>query len=160
MGKPDERKRLQGYEQEGLYSLCGMLTLANRMEPLGRRLKTIPNGMRNWGLLKWASKHLLEDVFRTTPTEQLAQVQKNLNNLGIEVGIKRPVQTPSDTFGRWISVGTIAQLLPIFQEHCMLCDKDYDAQCKCKLRKAYSEFPVDLPEDSYGCPYFTLWADI
>lgn len=153
-------KRLQGYEQEGLYSLCGLLTLANQMRPLERRLKTIPDGMRTWGLLKWAGKHLLEEVFLTTPPEQLLQFRRNLDTLGVEVGVKRPIRKPLDTFGRWVSVGTIDQLLPLFKEHCMMCDKDYDAQCKCTLRKAYGEFPVDLPEDAHGCPYFVLWAEV
>ena len=111
----DNRKRLQGYEQEGLYSLCGLLTLASQMKPLERRLKSIPDGMRTWGLLKWAGKHLLEEVFRTTPPEQLLQIRRNLDTLGVEVGVKRPIRKPLDTFGRWVSVGTIDQLLPLFQ---------------------------------------------
>lgn len=156
----DNRKRLQGYEQEGLYSLCGLLTLASQMKPLERRLKSIPDGMRTWGLLKWAGKHLLEEVFRTTPPEQLLQIRRNLDTLGVEVGVKRSIRKPLDTFGRWVSVGTIDQLLPLFQEHCMMCNRDFDEQCKCNLRKAYGEFPVDLPEHARGCPYFTLWADV
>ena len=153
-----EMKRLQGYEQEALLHLYAIITMAHHLEALDKRLKLIPNGTRTLGQLKWASKRLLEDVMSTVPTEQVAVQKRNLDHLGYRVGICRVDNNPMTDEGRWISNGCIVELVEVFREHCMLCNKSYDEQCKCKLRKAFGEFPVDLPEDARGCPYYVLWG--
>lgn len=153
-----EMKRLQGYEQEALLHLYAIITMAHHLESLDKRLKLIPNGTRTLGQLKYASRKLLEDVMSTVPTEQVVVQQRNLDHLGYRVGICRVDNNPMADEGRWISNGCIVELVEVFREHCMLCNKSYDEQCKCKLRKAFGEFPVDLPEDACGCPYYALWG--
>ena len=153
-----DMKRLQGYEQDALLHLYAIITMAHHLESLDKRLKLIPNGTRTLGQLKYASRKLLEDVMSTVPTEQVAVLKRNLDHLGYRVGICRVDNNPLTDEGRWISNGCIVELVEVFREHCMLCNKTYDEQCKCKLRKAFGEFPVDLPEDARCCPYYALWG--
>lgn len=153
-----EIRRLQGREQESLLELYAVITMAHGLEPLHRRLKTIPNGMRTLGQLRWASRKLLDDVMTTIPTEQLAAQKRNLEHLGYQIGVFRADGKPAEESGRWISNKCTLELINVFREHCMLCDKDFDGQCKCTLRKAFDEFPVDLPEGTRGCPYYALWG--
>lgn len=152
-------RRLQGYEQEALWNLMAAEHSLNRTEGLKRRFGQITMGNADIGLLKAKTKALLERCMDTVPTDQLLSIRRNLGAVRIQIGIQRPTNR-QDEFGRWISWDAIGGMEEAMKEHCMMCDKSFDDRCKCKLRKALNELPIDLPEDdgNSGCPYFTIWG--
>lgn len=155
----EERKRLNAAEQVSLYGLFGAIHMLqdNRLEG---RLGRVQDGKQNLELARDIVARLAADVMSTAPAEQLTSIRRNMSDIEAQVKVKKPVQRVDDEYGRWITWGAMKQFGEIAKEHCMMCNKDYDAQCKCELRKAFDELPTDPPEHYHGCPYYTMWAQI
>ena len=157
----EEQRRLQGFEQEGVYDLCAAVhSLENVKRKLERRLTETPGALATTRRLATQTDNLLVKVLGTIPPYQLLQMQKNLDSLRITVGIQRVDTKSKNDFGRWMSYAALTGLMEIAEEHCTLCDKGYDDQIKCPLRKALNELPLDAPEDVRGCPYYAMWVRI
>ena len=154
-----ERKRLNASEQEGLFNLFGVLHLL-QCEQLDRRLAGIKYGKRDLAMLRAKSSSLAAAIVETVPTQQLAQIYKNLDSLCVSVGVKSVGGYRYSEYGRWISDAALLKIGELCREHCMMCTLNTGQQHKCEFRKAMDELPVDLPEHSTGCPYYTLWAQI
>lgn len=154
-----ERKRLNASEQMGLFDIFGVMHLLQGTQ-LDKRLEKIRYGKRDLGMLRAKTAALAAAVLDTVPAKQLVQIYKNLNSLCVSVGVKSVTGYRSDEFGRWISDAALPKLAELCREHCMMCTLDAGQQHKCEFRKAMDELPVDLPEHSTGCPYYTLWAEI
>ena len=155
----DEPRRLQGYEQEGVYDLCAAVhSLENVKKKIPRRLGDVKDGVSTAKRLATQAQNLLVKVLETIPRYQLLQMQRNLDSLRITVGIARVDTKQKSDFGRWMSYEALTGLMQIAEEHCTLCDKEFDDQIRCPLRRALNELPLDAPEDVKGCPYYAMWV--
>lgn len=153
------RKRLNASEQEGLLNLFGVLQLLQEHK-LDKRLAGIKYGKRDLGMMRAKIAALAAAIVDTVPTQQLKGIYKNLDSLCVSVGVKSVGGYRYSEYGRWISDAALLKIGELCREHCMMCTLDTGQQHKCEFRKAMDELPVDLPEYSTGCPYYTLWAQI
>lgn len=154
-----ERKRLNASEQDGIHNLFGVMHLLQGAQ-LDKRLSGIRYGKRDLGMLRAKTAALAAAILDTVPTQQLVQIYKNLDGLCVSVGVKNVTGYRYSEYGRWISDAALLKIGELCREHCMMCTLDTGQQHKCEFRRAMDELPVDLPEHSTGCPYYTLWAQI
>lgn len=69
----------------------------------------------------------------TVPTQQLAQIYKNLDGLCVSVGVKSVTGYRYSEYGRWISDATLLKIGELCREHCMMCTLDTGQQHKCRF---------------------------
>lgn len=156
----EDKRRIQGSEQEGIYDLYALVhELENIQKRLPRRLAEIPGGTRLVKEMNTKAEHLLTKVLETMPLWQLEQFRRNLDSLRITIGVARVDNTKNqEKYGRWMSLRALTGLMDAAHDYCTLCEKDFDQQCKCDMRRAMDELPVDTPEDVKGCPYYAAWV--
>jgi len=149
------RKRMTGNERESFLRLMTAADILHKeRDALAGRMKMIPNGSRDYGLIAAKTQKLFEALLTTIPLEQLLTFQRNLPYTVYSVGTKNVGGKHDSEFGMWISFDALNAIIDSLHDHCMLCTLDIQDQRKCPLAKAFDTLPVSKDEDSRGCGYF------
>lgn len=142
-------------EQVGLRRLSCAKTLLN-LDGLDARIKCIPYGARDLGMIRAKIKRLMDEIMNTVPDDQQPGLKRNLRQLSINIGQKKPVaSTYEQDYGLWVSYEGINGLMEAAHETCMMCGKRGKEQQTCPLRKGLNELPVERINETKGeCPYY------
>lgn len=127
--------------------------LANAETILKDRLKTIPNGWRDFRLARTRVEKVLDSVYKTLPIKNLYHMQKVLGFGEVIIRPKPAIKMPDDV--QILLKDDLKYLLNVaISAECAVCLKDAKQQKKCKLRSALSTIaqPAVLKNDGL-CPY-------
>jgi hypothetical protein len=153
--KLSEKRRVTSDEQIGLKRLAGIISIFHFKE-LEDRIQSIRYGKRDFAMVEKALDRLFAALSDTIPDEQRPTLSRNMQNISVNIGIKRPVtSTYDDDFGLWLSYSAIDGIINAARETCVLCSKTGKEQHSCPLRKGLDELPVTKINDTKGqCPYY------
>lgn len=154
--KMPERSRLTAAENDSLKRLMVAAEIMSEEHDLDKRLATIPRGKLLWGQARAATVRLLELICNTIPTSQLLNVQKNLDNISYQIGIKRPGKPHLDDYGMWVSWNWISTVGKAAADSCLTCTYDIQTARSCPLAKALDEIPNLKTDAATGCGYMGL----
>jgi hypothetical protein len=131
--------------------------LHKQRDELAARVKLIPGGPRDYGLLASKAQKLYESILETVPDDQLMTLMRNIPHMAYTVGTKKFSRGDRESeYGMWISFKALAPISEVLHEHCMLCTKDTQEQRQCPLAKALDTLPSDKKDSASGCGYFGL----
>lgn len=152
------RKRMTGDEREALLRIMAAVDILHKQrDELAARVKLIPGGPRDYGLLASKAQKLYESILETVPDDQLMTLMRNIPHMAYTVGTKKFSRGDRDSeYGMWISFKALAPISEVLHEHCMLCTKDTQEQRQCPLAKALDTLPSDKKDSAPGCGYFGL----
>lgn len=155
LGQPDEdgRYALSGKEYNSLRHLIVALDqMVKEEESLTERLRTIPNGLRDYRMLRVVMDHLMDKIFDTIPTKKLVALQKELDNSKIALTVKW-ASTPTEGVA-YVKENAFVNLLNmLISMECWSCDKKNKEVEKCPIRQAYFDClhyglsPDQVPQD-------------
>jgi hypothetical protein len=152
------RKRMTGNEREAFLRLMTTVDILHKQRPeLAQRVRLIPGGLRDYGLVVAKAQALCENLLHTLPNEQLETLLRNIPHMAYTVGTKMFSRGDHDSeYGMWISFKALDPISEVIHEHCMLCMKDTQEQRQCPLAKALDTLPSDKKDYAPGCGYFGL----
>lgn len=150
-----EIKQLNGRERRAMEHLIAFISYtAADPESLKERLKTIPNGWRDWRLMNAMSMKLYPALLNTLTDSQYAQFKKLEKYGTCMIQVQAAAKGEDFDFVRMSALKKIIQVA--VEEHCSLCVKN-DAECRgCKLRKAFMEICPLYEVPKHGCGYREL----
>lgn len=155
-----EKIRLTASDREALVRLnIAYEILETEGEHLDRRMRAIPGGKRDIGMMKAKITKIMEKVIDTIPDDQLRTYVRSLEMASYSVGVKKPgtMGRNMKDYGMWLSFDVINALLAGCHDHCMMCPSDKAERRACKLRRALETIPNDAPErDDGDCAFYTL----
>ena len=150
-------EQLSGRERRAMEQLVAFLSYtAADAEALKERLKTIPNGWRDWRLMNTLSVKLYVALMKTLTDLQYHQFKKLEQHGSCVIQLKTAAKGEDFDFVRMSALKKIIRV--VIEDHCSLCVKT-DAECRgCKLRKSLMEIcpPYEVPK--HGCAYRELDA--
>ena len=148
-------EQLSGRERRAMEQLVAFLSYtASDSGALKERLKTIPNGWRDWRLMNTLSVKLYVALMETLTVNQYAQFKKLEQHGTCVIQLRTAAKGEDFDFVRMSALKKIVRVA--IDDHCSLCVKT-DAECRgCKLRKSLMEIcpPYEIPK--YGCAYRDL----
>lgn len=155
-GAESRRKRMNGDEYEALLHLTAAADILQKQRgKIAARVKMIPGGPRDYGLLASRIQVLYGELLKTVPLEQLLTFSRNVPGMVYSVGTKRITNSNhSKEYGIWIDLAALKVISETIREHCMLCEKSIQEQRQCPLAKALDTIPGDKDESARGCGYF------
>lgn len=121
------------------------------------RLRTIPNGWRQYRMVEGVTDKLLDRVYNTMPTKTIHYIEK-LQLFGeVKVQFKPASQLPGGEYVKEDDLKVITNCA--MAASCAVCLKDEREIKRCKLRKALQDVlvPEEIPKT--GCPYRDVAAD-
>ena len=120
----DGKFKLTGREYTALLRLFAALTALTECESiLEERLKTVPNGWRDYRMLKTRMSTELDGLLETVPLKKLVAIHRELKNVKIKLNIG-PDAAGSDDQVIYVNEEAFLKLLDqIVAMNCMLCDK-------------------------------------
>lgn len=150
------RKRMNGDEYEALLHLTAATSILQKQRvKLAARVKLIPGGPRDYGLLASRMSTLYGELLKTVPVEQLLTFSRNVPHMVYSVGTKRITHADREKeYGIWIDLAALKAISGVLRDHCMLCAKDTQEQRQCPLAKALDTIPGDKDDTAPGCGYF------
>lgn len=144
---------LNGREYDALrHVIIAVDQLAKNPEALKKRLKTIPNGYRNYRCLEYWAHKVADDLMETIPTNKLLALDKELKNSKICLMTKW-AQVPTEGVCQVPENAFIALLNTLIQYECWTCEKKNADVKHCAIRKTYLDClhyepaPEDMPKD-------------
>lgn len=127
--------------------------LANGQKILEDRLRSIPNGWRDFRLAMTTTERMLDKVYETLPAKTLKHMQR-LCDLGeVVIRPKPAIKLPGDV--QIVPTDDLKLLInKAMGAECGMCIKDARQQKKCSLRKAMMQIapPDNLRKDGL-CTY-------
>lgn len=138
----DNRKRLPSMAREAFQIFCacqGMLGgLESHFEPI---VKRVPNGWRDFKLVKSKFDRLVVDIIDTLPPDQIKTILAQLRASELRLIVKKADSMPTD---QWMmDRGDLAHLAnKAIETTCIACDGSCKNQCR--LRKIVDDLPVDI----------------
>ena len=152
------RKRMTGNEREAFLRLMTTVDILHKQRPeLAQRVRLIPGGLRDYGLVVAKAQALYENLLHTLPNEQLETLMRNIPHMAYIVGTTKFSRGDRESeYGMWISFKALVSILEVLHEHCMLCTKNTQEQRMCPLAKALDTLPSDKDDTQPGCGYFGL----
>ena len=166
MLREDEEGRypLSGREYNDLRSLLiAFNEVIGREENLLERLRKIPNGLRDYRLIKTKMSKLEDDILDTVPTKKLLAFKNELENSKIVLTSKwTPV--PQEGIVHLREDAFLALLNRLISYECWSCDKKGRDVKKCPIRQTYLDClhyepaPDEIPKD--GSCVMTGWMSV
>lgn len=129
------------------------MQLMGGQEPLEARLRSIPNGWRDYKMVLSRLGKLIEQIYQTMPDKAVAHMI-NLCRYGETIVRLKPAG--GGGYMQPVDVSDLRVLINTAMEgECLICDKDRHGAKKCKLRKSLMIIapPVHVTDD---CPYKTV----
>lgn len=144
---------LSGKEYDMLrHVIVAVDQLAKAPNALKKRLKTIPNGWRNFRCLEYWLGKVADDLLATVPTEKLLSFRTELQNSKLCLYTKwAPI--PTDGVCQVPEKAFIQLLNTLIQNECWSCEKKNADVRHCAIRKTYLDClhyepaPEDMPKD-------------
>jgi hypothetical protein len=140
------------------YLACLDARLVEGQTVLEKRLRTIPNGWRNFRLALTTVEKLLMQVYDTLPDKTLRHMDR-VHQCGEVIIRPRPaIKMPDDV--QIVMTDDLRLIINTMIKHeCAMCIKDAREQKKCKLRKALMDIapPHELNENGL-CNYIDVVA--
>jgi len=94
--------------------------LHKQRDELAARVKLIPGGPRDYGLLASKAQKLYESILETVPDDQLMTLMRNIPHMAYTVGTKKFSRGDRDSeYGMWISFKALAPISEVLHEHCI-----------------------------------------
>lgn len=157
-----DRTRINGFEKEALMRMAvAEQIIVKELSAIEKRAKSVPGCWRDIRLVQTKLDHIMEELLRTVPLEQLLIVQRAMHDASYEIGCRGPVGRNADRFRRengiWLSYEVINMLFSGARDKCLTCMETMEGQKKCPLRKALDVIPSDVEDrDDGGCPYMDV----
>ena len=77
-----EKRRMRSREHEAMKMFCAADTVMSTWAgDLEQRLRSIPNGWRDWRMLQSRMRNLRERLYDSVPDEQIATMERHLSRI-------------------------------------------------------------------------------
>ena len=132
--------------------------LVGGQEVLKERLKTIPNGWRDYRMLLTRTEKLLDSVYSTLPNKTRLHMQRLCEVGEIIIRPKPAVKLHDDV--QIVGSDDLKLLInAAIASECLMCVKDAREQKKCKLRKVLANIaPTEAVHKDGLCAYIDVVA--
>ena len=149
-----ERRYLTAGEYASLRAIFAAISeMDDRIPNLTKRIKTIPNGWRNFRAAESMMYNLLQEILETVPKDKLSQIQRELNNTKLIIKVtEAPVkQEQGITYLKEDVLNRIVDRA--CANDCLFCSKSGSEVRKCQLRKDVEDtYQFGLAVRDY-CPF-------
>lgn len=155
-----ERTPVNAYELHAIEYLAALdAQLIDEQKHLEKRLKSIPNGWRDFRCAAAIVQRVLDAVYETVPDKTLLHMQRLAAHGEVLVRVK-PMVKPINDDMQIITNDDLKYLInTCMSSECAMCLKNAQEQKKCKLRKAMENNAVSNKIPGNGlCPYADVAA--
>ena len=152
--KESEKRELRNREYYTLRTIMAALSgLEGGEQFLVNRLKSVPNGLRDYRMVKTVLRKLLEKLLDTVPDKRLGQIKTELKNAHIEVKVERDYTGAYRENFTYVPNKALEEIEDIICDmFCAACEKSDKESRKCRIRKLMEMlYQYDFPERN-GCP--------
>lgn len=124
-------------------------------------MKTLAKRLRDTGTyerLAFAGSEIEQvtsEVLCTVPEKQLRALRRNLDNMEMQIRIKRPSCELEPLGASYVDTELLTAVLREYaSDRCRLCLGGAEEQRKCRYKELLDEIVMEsLPEKPYGCKY-------
>ena len=143
-----ELKRMTSNARSAFIALFALWDMCDQLEPEFKPLietRAGQRGMKRFKLAERLLEKVCNDLMETIPTDQLRQIQTQVEHQQVRFVWKGPVQRNEN--GMWVlSVDEITMLARMAVDtHCLICDKTLGEPCQ--LRKLLDDLPIQIMDD-------------
>ena len=163
--KETPKTPLSGNEYAALRCFFGVVsTMTIHQGRLEKRIRSIPNGWRNWRFIQSSADRLLDELIETIPPNKLKQIRTELAHTRVFVEVRREFCNPAvdrdEKMMTYVPMRALERIMAVaVNNECLFCERSGKVAKKCPLRadlNAMYPFEVEKePELANGqeCPF-------
>lgn len=149
------RTPMRSYEKLSVEYLLGLSQeTENALKTLESRLQ-MTNGYERLQKVESEITDVVSEVLLTVPDRQLIALRNNLENMEMQIRIKRASRELEPNGATYVDTALLTDVLKDYaKDRCRLCLGGAEEQKKCRYKELMDDVIMEpVPEKRYGCKY-------